>query len=456
MLRKNLLIATVFCLIFSLAGFAQFRKNPLKKAPVNINEEVDMSGEIDGAPYRIRKPAAWNGVLLVYGHGYRDKADHPGEVDNRNADIAPDPGLEPILLGQGYALAGSAYKDNGWAVEEGYVDSLALVDFFKTNVGVPERTLFWGFSMGSVIGFKNAETTNVYDGVMCGCAVGSGSPQSWDAAGDLLLAYDVVFGMDTSWGNPGDVRDDIDFETEVLPKLGAELNDAVNFPAFEFIRLVVGVPGRGINPPDFFPGWAVTDMFFTTEARSELERRAGGAIVQNLDRNYDISAEERAYLNGLGVPDAQIDAWLSSMNNQRIFSASESARIYLKEHRKYTGNIRVPVLTLHTTIDELVPVTQENAYARIITSASRPNFFVKRRNIPSGGLFPYRGFRRSNLLYQTYTDRNGHCNFTGEQLITAINVLNDWVATKMRPTAADFPEALGFDNDFVPPPPNQP
>lgn len=462
MLKRNLLLATIFCLLFSLASFAQFKENPTK-TQVKITAEngggVDMSGEIDGAPYRLVVPGAWNGTLIVYGHGYRDKADHPGEVDNRDADIAPDPGLEPVLLGLGYALAGSAYKDNGWAVEEGYVDSLALVEFFKANVSTPNRVLFWGFSMGSVIGFKNAETTDVYDGVMCACAVGSGASSSWDAAGDLLLAYDVVFGMNASWGTAGDIRDDIDFETEVFPKLGAELNNAANFPLFEFIRLVVGVPGRGINPPpppDFYPQWAVTDMFFTTEARSELERRAGGPVVQNLDRNYSVSAAERTYLINLGVPEAQIDAWLMSMNNQRTFAASPSARDYLKENRDFTGNIRVPVLTFHTTIDALVPVTQENAYAQIIARANRPNVFIQDRNSPAGTFLPNPMFRRSDLLYQTYTDRNGHCNFTGEQLITAITNLDNWVATKQRPTAADFPTALGFDNSFMPPPLNQP
>jgi len=78
---------------------------------------LDLSGELHGAPYRIRVPAVWNGTLLVFAHGYRDKADHPGEVDNRNADVAPSAALEPALLAQGYALAGSAYRDNGWEVE---------------------------------------------------------------------------------------------------------------------------------------------------------------------------------------------------------------------------------------------------------------------------------------------------------------------------------------------------
>ena len=76
---------------------------------------IDLSGDINGAPYRIVVPDNWNGTLLVYAHGYRDKADHPGEVDDRSVELAPSPLLVPPLLAQGYALAGSAYKDNGWS-----------------------------------------------------------------------------------------------------------------------------------------------------------------------------------------------------------------------------------------------------------------------------------------------------------------------------------------------------
>ena len=52
---------------------------------------LDVTGEIDGAPFRIVVPANWNGKLLVYARGYRDRADHPGEVDARSVVIAPCP-----------------------------------------------------------------------------------------------------------------------------------------------------------------------------------------------------------------------------------------------------------------------------------------------------------------------------------------------------------------------------
>ena len=398
---------------------------------------IDTSGEIDGAPYRIVVPANWNGTLLVYGHGYRDKADHPGEVDNRNADVAPSPALAAALLTQGFALSGSAYKDNGWAVEEGTQDLKNVVTYFRDNVTKPDRTILWAFSMGTVIGFKSMEQFGgIYDGALCSCAVGAGATSSWDGAGDLALAYDTVFGMPSSWGNFGDVRDDIDFETEVQPKLIGEVSNPANFPKFEFIRLVTGTPGRGINPPmppSFYPGWVFTDMIFSMEARSELERRAGGPIVQNLNRDYNLTPAERAYLMALGVPSAAIDNWLLQMNGQRIIDAPNYARNYLEHNSNYSGKIKNPILTMHTIIDPLVTVSQESKYADTVNNAGR-----------------------SRLLFQTYTNGNGHCNFTGHQLLKAVNAINTWVKDGTKPTAATFPMALGFAPNFIPPPLNQP
>ena len=102
------------------------RTAPVTQANVAVGP-LDVSGELHGAPYRIRVPENWNGTLLVFAHGYRDKADHPGEIDNRNADIAPSPALEAPLLAQGFALAGTAFKDTGWALGDASEDVPVLL-----------------------------------------------------------------------------------------------------------------------------------------------------------------------------------------------------------------------------------------------------------------------------------------------------------------------------------------
>ena len=89
----------------------------------------------------------------------------------------------------------------------------------------------------------------LYDGAITACGAGAGATRTWDASADLSIAYNTVFGAPSAWGTPADVRDDLDFDTEVLPKLLPEVSNPVNFPKFEFLRLVVGTPGRGLTPP---------------------------------------------------------------------------------------------------------------------------------------------------------------------------------------------------------------
>jgi len=405
----------------------------IDRAPATKAAALDLSGEINGAPYRIRVPDVWNGTLLVFAHGYRDKADHPGEIDNRNADVAPSAALEAPLLAQGFALAGTAYKDNGWAIGDAIQDVKNLAVFFRENVAQPQRTIIVAASLGTFVGYKSMEQFGgIYDGALCLCSAGAGATRLWDSGVPLYLAYDVVFGIPASWGTVGEVRNDIDFDTEVLAKLAPELSNIANFPKFEFIRLVAKNPGRGITPPPppaFFPGWALTDFFFFTEARAELQRRAGGPIVQNLDQEYTLTAAEKAYLAGIGLPTPVVDAWLAQMNARRNIEAKPSARNYVRNNTDFNGKIRNPILTVHTIIDPLLVVANESAYAETNAAAGK-----------------------QDLLFQTFTTGVGHCNLTGPQVLTSIGAIDQWVRTGVRPTNAQFPGGLGFNQAFVPPP----
>jgi pimeloyl-ACP methyl ester carboxylesterase len=383
---------------------------------------ADYSGEVNGAPYLIRVPANWNGTLVVHAHGYRDAADHPGEVDDRSAPASPNAALEPALLAQGYAIAGSAYASNGWAVKDGISDTKALVSHFRSIVGKPNRTLLWGFSLGSIVTLALAEqTAGHFDGYLAACAVAAGTSRAWDGAAATAVAYDAAFGWPATWGSVGDVRDNVDFETDVVPKMLGELS---SFGRFEFIRLVTGAAPSAFPSP-FYPGWILTNMFFVTEARAELERRAGGPVVQNLTHLYTLSAADKQYLALLGV---NAEPLLAAMNANRHLSAPPSSRNYVEHWADFSGNIKKPVLTLHTQTDALVPVSHESAYAATVAAAGR-----------------------SSLLAQTFTSGNGHCAFTGPQLLTALGALNNWVATGARPSAAAFPAALGFLPGFVAP-----
>jgi hypothetical protein len=420
-------VATLFCaaaLVVAVVIPGAATGSPAGPGP------LDLTGEINGAPFRIIVPETWNGKLLVFAHGYVDKADHPGEVDARPTFPAPSVATATTLLGQGWALAATAYKDNGWAVKEALDDLVALTSYFKDNVAKPEHTYLWGFSMGSVPTLRLAERSGgAFDGYIAGCAVAAGTPRGADWLLATMLAYDVTFGEPASWGTPGNVRNDIDFETEVLPVLVGQLVNPSNFGKFEFIRLVAGTPGRGLVPPlppaTIFPGWIFDDFFFATEAGGELERRAGGPVVQNLTHTYSLSPAEMAYLNSLGVDS---DPLLDAMNARRNISAPPSSRNYVEHYAEFDGTINKPVITLHTEIDRLVPVSHESAYRATVEAAGR-----------------------EDLLFQAYTTGIGHCALSTAQLVTTANALDAWVVSGVRPTNAAFPASEGFDQSFVPP-----
>jgi hypothetical protein len=140
---------------------------------------------------------------------------------------------------------GSAYRDNGWEIEGGLQDLKDLTVYFRDTYGQPDETILWAFSLGSVIGFESMERFGgIYDGALCGCAVGAGATQTGTQPAISRSRTTCVFGMPAAWGSFGDVRDNIDFETEVQPKLFFRShNIAANFRSFEFLRLVAGNTG---------------------------------------------------------------------------------------------------------------------------------------------------------------------------------------------------------------------
>jgi pimeloyl-ACP methyl ester carboxylesterase len=434
---KTLLVAggLFYCLLTAQVVRAA---TPLVSGP------QDLEGNINGAPFRIRVPANWNGALLVYAHGYRDRADHPGEVDVRKVFITPahgggmDPapnGLdvdarETFFLSLGYALAGSAYKSNGSAVKDGVRDTMAVVSAFRQRVGKPTRVILWGESLGGAVTARSVErNADAYDGAipLCAAAPTVGSLGA-DFGVDFRLAYDVAFGWNPAWGMIADIRDQcesgvpgsgVDFETEVLPVLGAQLNNPANIGRFEFLRLGFS----GLTPDEFYNQFGVFySMYFNTEGLAESECRIGAApLGGNLDHIYFLPDDAKAYLATLGV---DANALLATMNAQRNIKASNKARSYQRDNLNVNGKIRRPVLTMHTLSDPVVPVIVESIYQSIVQAAGRGDHLV-----------------------QVYTTGVGHCLFSDEQLVSVLDAMNSWLDTGIAPDPQDpavFPPSQGF------------
>ncbi len=94
------------------------------------------------------------------------------------------------LLSKGYALAGSGWASNGWAVSDGVKANTDLYEFFATTVGKPERVYAWGDSLGGLVTMETAEKNPDWvSGAAPLCGVVGGIVPNFD------LAMDVQYGI---------------------------------------------------------------------------------------------------------------------------------------------------------------------------------------------------------------------------------------------------------------------
>jgi hypothetical protein len=394
----------------------------------------------------------------------------PGLPQGDNTDTLA---LEERLLEVGYALVASDYRydpqfiEKGlltWVVEDGIRDTLAVetqakLILLSRHGGSPDGVYLWGRSQGSLVALNLVENKPWrYDGSAVGCTVGAGTTRTWDWGLGFALAFDTVFHdvcNDNGCGweslgagsvEGGDIPPDLSFSNTVLPNLFPLLLDPQNRPRFEFIRLVNQLPFKGFYPTGEDPladafAWVFTSSLFLTEVRGDLEsaRKADGQVSQNRDHSYDLSQEQIGYLRnlkkdvGFGLKPKQTFDFLATMNDSR-FDADTSARAYAEQYYEPTGDLRRPVISMHTQVDGLVIPASQSALRELTDMAGQ-----------------------SENLVQVYTNEAdkyvGHCRFSVDQWHWAVENLVDWRESLDAPDAGSFPDG---DPNYEPEPWPQP
>jgi hypothetical protein len=115
------------------------------------------------------------------------------------------------------------------------------------------------------------------------------------------------------------------------------------------------------------------DLFFGFFGRYELEVRAGGNFSWNTGVDYHAQlakstdlAEVKALYQAAGL---DLEKDLDTLNATKRISAKAGPVAYVTKYITYKGDLDMPVLSMHTTGDGLVEVTDENAYANVVNSA---------------------------------------------------------------------------------------
>lgn len=342
-----------------------------------------------GSTYQILVPPNWNGDLAIYAHGFVDPDAADPLTPNEEALVA-------ALATTGHAVALSSFSEQGLAVKDGAQRTKQLRGVFVSRVGRPERTYLVGGSLGGLIGVNLAERfPQHYDGALALCGMVGGSQAQVDYVAHVRVLFDALYpgvlpgGLFENPGlTPGQVASLVTSAVAANPAGAAVL---ANVMATTF-----GTPVPASSPAELVQS-IITALTFDIRAFSDvLERTHGHSPFGNAEVWY------------AGSPDDQtLNASVAR------YEARPDAVEYLEHHYEPTGELDIPILTLHNALDPAVPVLHE---ARLASAAAGTG-------------------SSTHLVQQTASETYGHCAFSEGEVLGAFGSLVTWVRTGVAPAA---------------------
>src|SRR4051794_8183745 len=419
--------------------------------------KVQCADKIDGAAYQILLPKQWNGTLLLYSHGYRQAQPAPPNFTAPSTKAEPAPGysdgdktVSDALLKEGYALAGSAYASNGWAVADGVKADEDLYAFFVKNVAKPYRVYAWGDSLGGLVTEMLAEKHHDWvSGAAPLCGVLGGPEANLNLALDVSYSLKALFNPSlkltgyTSWNEA--VQNWVATAKIVQDQLTGP--DAANAAArLMFVGALVDAPtqtssfdgGTLQRQVEATAESVLTALGYSTFGRYDIEQRFGGDPSGNVDADYAqrINEGERTLVDTLGGKGETAKLLAQLAAGTRV-SPDAAAAVKFAASGTPTGDLQIPTITMHTTADPLVLVQNENLFFQRVTANAKRTQDLVQLYIAPPKLNPAE--EKGKDPDPTWTPENpapfgaGHCNFAAESRIGIIKLLDEWVRNDVYP-----------------------
>jgi len=344
-------------------------------------------GRVGGSLYRIVRPANWNGRLVLYAHGF---------VPSDAPVALPPEGslLISLLAPQGFAVAYSSFSENGWAVKDGAERTHQLLGIFSARFGRPARVYITGVSMGGLIAIKLSETyPSIYAGALPAGAVAGGSRRQFDYEANVWTLFDFLY-PEVLPSDAASVPEGIDVtQAVVLPALAAMQANPNGALAMAQIDQI---PIPFATSEELVESILTALAYYAIEFTDLSSRTHGHWFFDNSDTQYTGA-----------LPPEQLQAINAGVQR---FTASADALSYLEHFYNPSGALRIPMLTLATSRDPVVPGFHQISYKDAVTAAGASDFLVQRE-----------------------IERYGHLTVTPEELGQAFNDLVLWVEFGVKP-----------------------
>jgi len=380
------LLMTVGCAEHATSPVTTLTASVADKAPSTAFEVVDGSTG-PGSLYRLVRPANWNGILVVYAHGYTSP-------DAPIALPAEATLITSLLTPQGFAVAYSSFSENGWDVKDGAQRTHQLLGIFASNFGQPRHVYIGGASLGGLIAIKLTETyPRDYAGALAACAVAGGTRRLFEYHSNVRALFDFFY--------PG-----------VLPGNAATLPPGTDVTSGIVLPVIAAMTANP-TPAGYMAAIDQTPLPFATPA--QLVESIVTALVGNAtELTDDLLTNGKPYFDNRSTvySSALLPAPLLQAINAGIgrFDASPSAVALLDHNYTPSGDLRIPMLMLSNALDPVVPGFNQASYLAAVTANGA-----------------------ANLLVQRQVPVFGHCVFTPAQLLTAFGDLVLWGELGIKP-----------------------
>jgi pimeloyl-ACP methyl ester carboxylesterase len=244
-----------------------------------------------------------------------------------------------------------------------------------------------------------------YDGAMPICGV-LGDYELFDFFVDFNVSAQTLSGVGKEFPYAADYLSTTVPATKAA--LGPAFPYALNASGQNF-KSLVQLRSGGVRPlfDQGFLFWngVAGDFLFELGVSDGTLPRQPGIGVQNSDVTYQFDTDP-----ALSAAETQFNGSV-----QRITADPQARhRQGMSNIAPTTGNLKIPMLTLHTLGDLFVPFHMEQEYARRVAANGA-----------------------SDMLVQRVTRDFGHCAFTGPELVTTFVDLVQWVNTGVKPTGDD-------------------
>ena len=347
----------------------------------NLSTGIQSSGALYGV--WMPETSCWNGDVVVFAHGYVAPNEPPGVP----ADQLTIGGISlPATFNQlGYGFAASGYSKNGLAIVQGFNDTKNLVQAILKPTLAPKRIYLIGASEGGLVAALSAEQLpQVYNAAGAACGpIGSFQDQI-DYFGDFRVIFDYFFpGIlpDSPPASPVNIPQEVmdDWTTVYEPKIVAALEGNPSAAA----QLISVMSAAVTSDPDTVAETVLAALWYNVYATDDAVSTLGGQPYDNHNRYY-FGSKNDALLN------AKVER----------FTADPKALAAVQAQYETSGKLSMPVVTIHTTLDPVIPYWQEPLYTlKTILAGS----FLKRVNLPINAY--------------------GHCAFTGGQVLAAFDLI---------------------------------